>query len=163
MSAPISPLETHPERLSLERAGERMFALLQELWPINRSITGPGISQTLEILGSSMGGLAISAAPTGARVLDWIVPEEWHLRAAFIETPEGQRICDVSENNLHVVGYSTAVDSWMTLEELQPHLYSLPDQPDAIPYVTSYYDRKWGFCLSHLQRQDLREGRYRVV
>jgi len=155
-------LEEHPDRAALERAGEQMLALIDRLWPINRSLAGPGIRETLNILGSSIGGLTVTKALTGARVLDWIVPDEWHPRAAFIETPAGQRICELDQNNLHLVGYSVGVDAHMTLDELQSHLYSLPDQPDAIPYVTSYYERKWGFCLTHRQRESLRDGTYRV-
>lgn len=146
----------------VESEGEEMLALIDTLWPICRSLAGPGIRQTLDLLGSSLDGFSISSAPTGSRVLDWVVPDEWHLRGAYIETPDGHRICDADQNNLHVLGYSVAVDAHLSLEELQPHLYSLPDQPDAIPYVTSYYERKWGFCLSHRQRQELVPGTYRV-
>jgi len=156
------PLESHPDHAALESAGQKMMNLLERLWPVYRTLAGPGIRETLGILGSPLGGLTNSSAATGTRVLDWIVPDEWHLRSAFIETPDGRRLCDVARNNLHVVGYSTAVDARITLDELQPHLYSLPDQPDAIPYVTSYYERKWGFCLTHRERASLREGVYRV-
>lgn len=136
--------------------------MLNRLWPINRSLAGPGIRETLEIVGAAVGGLDISGAPTGSRVLDWTVPDEWHPREAFIEAPDGRRFCHLAVNNLHVVGYSTAVDAQLPLEELEPHLYSLPDQPDAIPYVTSYYERKWGFCLTQRERDELQSGSYRV-
>jgi aminopeptidase-like protein len=142
--------------------GEDMMALIERLWPINRSLMGPGIRQTLDVLGSYLDGFTVADAPTDSEVLDWIVPDEWHLREAFIETPDGQRICDTAVNNLHVVGYSTGVDARLTLDELQPHLFSLPDQPDAIPYVTSYYRRTWGFCLTEHQRRELPDGVYRV-
>jgi aminopeptidase-like protein len=163
LSASASPLEFHASRVSLERAGDRMLAMMGKLWPINRSLMGPGIRETLEILGSSVGGFAVTKVPTGSRVLDWVVPDEWHIRTAYIEAPDGQRICDFSTNNLHIVGYSTAVDASMSREELQPHLYSLHGQPDAIPYVTSYYERRWGFCLTHRQRESLEAGTYRVL
>lgn len=163
MTDRISPLAGHPDRASLERSGGEMLSLIDRLWPINRSITGPGIRETLEVLGEPLGGLTVSRAPTGTRVLDWIVPEEWRLNRAFIEDPTGARICDSAVNNLHVVGYSTAVDAHMSRAELDRHLYSLPDQPDAIPYVTSYYERKWGFCLTDRQRGQLLEGTYHVV
>lgn len=158
----MSPLESHPDHTALETAGQDMMALLERLWPIYRTLAGPGIRETMRILGEPFGGLDLSHAATGSRVLDWIVPDEWHLRSGFIEGPDGRRICDVADNNLHVVGYSTAVDAPMPLSELQSHLYSLPDQPDAIPYVTSYYERKWGFCLTHRERTALVDGTYRV-
>lgn len=158
----MSPLDDHPDRASLERAGARMLTLVERLFPLHRSLAGPGMRETLGILGASLGGLAISHVATGSRVLDWIVPDEWHLRAASIEAPDGRRLCDVADNTLHVLGYSTAVDARLSLADLQPHLYSLPDQPDAIPYVTSYYERKWGFCMSHRQREGLPEGTYRA-
>jgi len=156
------PLESHPDRAELESAGQDMMALIERLWPVYRTLAGPGIRETFRILGEPLGGLTMSHAATGTRVLDWIVPDEWHLRRAFIETPDGRRLCDTAQNNLHVVGYSTAVDARMPLDEFQPHLYSLPDQPDAIPYVTSYYERKWGFCLTHRERAGLSDGLYRV-
>jgi len=158
----MMPFESRPERAALESAGHDMMALIERLWPIYRTLAGPGIRETLRILGEPLGGLATSHAATGTRVLDWIVPDEWHLRNAFIEAPDGRRLCDTARNNLHVVGYSTAIDATMTLDELQSHLYSLPDQPDAIPYVTSYYERKWGFCITHRERAGLTDGIYRV-
>lgn len=158
----MSILDNHPDCTALEAEGTRMLALLERLWPIHRSLTGPGIRETLAILGSSLEGFTVTKIASGSRVLDWIVPEEWHLRSAFLEAPNGRRLCDVADNTLHVVGYSTAVDERIDLAELQPHLYSLPDQHDAIPYVTSYYERKWGFCLSHRQRESLPEGTYRA-
>lgn len=163
MAALLSTLGSHPDRAEMERSGAHMMSMIDTLWPINRSLAGPGIRQTLDILGEPLGGLAISKVASGATVLDWTVPDEWHPRAAFIETPTGERICDLAENNLHLVGYSVGIDTRMPLAELQSHLYSLPDQPDAIPYVTSYYERKWGFCLTHRQRADLRDGMYRVL
>ena len=115
-------IQSHPDRESLEAAGADMLALVEGLWPINRSLAGPGIRQTLDVLGQAVGGLEVFGAPTGSRVLDWIVPDEWHPRAAFIEAPDGRRFCDLTVNNLHLVGYSTAVDARLPLEDLQPHL-----------------------------------------
>ena len=146
-----------------EHDGEAMLGMLKGLWPIHRSLCGPGIRETLAILGAELPGFSLKAVASGSKVLDWIVPEEWHPRAAFIVSPDGRRLCDLADNTLHVVGSSTAVDVELTLAELQRHLHSLPDQPEAIPYVTSYYERTWGFCLAHRDREALPEGRYRAV
>lgn len=147
---------------SLE-VGRQMYRWAKDLFPIHRSLTGEGVRTTLHYLKDLMPGLTIHEASSGLEVFDWKVPEEWSLDEAYIEDEKGNRIVDVRDHTLHVVGYSVPVDRWLDREELETHLYSLPHLPDAIPYVTSYYSRKWGFCLPHTQRINLSEGRYHVV
>jgi aminopeptidase-like protein len=139
-----------------------MHALAAELYPICRSITGDGVRSTLEILGRSV-PLAVHEVPSGTRVFDWTVPPEWNIRDAYVLDDQGERVIDFRRSNLHVVGYSTPVDVTLPLGELQDHLHSLKDQPTAVPYVTSYYRERWGFCLPHEQRLALRDGEYRAV
>ena len=142
--------------------GQAMHDFARRLWPLPRSISGDGLRATLREVQALLPGFELIEVASGTQVLDWIVPEEWRIREAWIQAPDGSRIADFAVNNLHLVGYSTAVDAVMPLAELQPHLHSLPEQPEAIPYVTSYYSRRWGFCLSQRQRQALAEGDYRV-
>lgn len=135
--------------------------LFDELWPIMRSITGPGIERSMEIFQRYM-PLEITKVPTGTRVFDWVVPQEWHFESAQLIGPNGEVVCDAADNNLHVVNYSEPVHLNLSLEELQSHLHSIPEYPDAIPYVTSYYKRNWGFCLSQRKRDALIPGTYEV-
>lgn len=143
--------------------GPQMHNLARRLFPICRSLTGPGTRESLEILREHIPNMRIIEVPSGTKVLDWEVPDEWIMRDAYIADLSGNRIIDFRQHNLHVVGYSEPTEGTLTREELEPHLYSLPDQPEAVPYVTSYYERNWGFCLSERQRGDLGDGPFRVV
>lgn len=142
--------------------GEAMHAMLRNLYPLTRSLTGPGLRATVAALADVV-ALTVTEVASGTQVFDWTVPNEWTIEDAYIEDPDGRRVVDMRASNLHVVGYSTPVDETMSLAELQPHLFSLPDQPELIPYRTSYYAPAWGFCLSHRVRQSLVDGRYHVV
>ena len=121
---------------------------------------GPGVRETFDILLKYMPDMKLYEVPTGTKVFDWTVPNEWTIRDAYIEDESGNRIVDMKVNNLHVMGYSTPVDEWMELTELKEHIYTLPDQPDLIPYCTSYYKERWGFCMSENQLQTLPDGKY---
>jgi aminopeptidase-like protein len=143
-------------------SGEALHALARRLWPIPRSLTGPGFRETLAILAETAGPMEIHRWATGEQVLDWTIPDEWAIREAWIRGLGGERVVDVADHTLHVLGYSEPVRRVMRLDELQPHLHSLPDLPEAIPYVTSYYRRRWGFCLAHSVRERLVDGEYEV-
>jgi aminopeptidase-like protein len=138
---------------------ERYF---DRLWPLLRSITGEGVRQSHEILREIV-ALETHEIPSGTQVFDWSVPKEWHVNEAYLLDPNGKRILDVKDNNLHLLNYSTPFRGTLAKAELEPHLYSLPDKPNAIPYVTSYYAPRWGFCLSQGQRDALPDGNYQVV
>jgi aminopeptidase-like protein len=143
--------------------GDEMYDFVAELYPICRSLTGNGVRQTLAAIRERLPAVTIHEVPSGTRVFDWTVPDEWNIRGAQLLGPSGETIVDFRDHNLHVVGYSTPVDVELPLEELQQHLYSIPEQPEAIPYITSYYKRNWGFCLPHRLRESLQPGRYRAV
>jgi aminopeptidase-like protein len=144
-----------------EAVGRELFALVQELYPICRSITGDGVRKTLSILSRYL-PLSVSEVASGTPVLDWTVPNEWNIRDAYIADASGKRVVDFRAHNLHVVNYSTPVRATMSLAALRPHLHTLPKQPDLIPYRTSYYQETWGFCLSQRQLEGLVDAEYDV-
>ena len=141
--------------------GQAMHRLVTELYPICRSITGSGLRETLRIVSRTI-PLQLREVPSGTRVLDWTVPKEWNIRDAWVKNSRGERVVDFQAHNLHVMSYSVPVRATMSLGELKPHLHSLPERPDWIPYRTSYYKEDWAFCLSHKQLSALAEDAYDV-
>jgi aminopeptidase-like protein len=141
--------------------GSWMHALARELFPVPRSITGEGVRTTLARLGRDV-PLDVREVASGTPVFDWTVPREWQLREAWIAGPDGERVLDAAASSLHVIGYSAPVRQKMSLAALSQHVFTLPDRPDAIPYRTSYYEERWGFCMSHRQLESLPEGEYEV-
>lgn len=150
-----------------ENKGKDIYEFAARIFPMYRSITGEGVRETLAAISKRIEeidgvGLTIKNIPSGTNVFDWNVPKEWRIRDAYIEDESGKRIIDFKNNNLHVVGYSVPVDKWVPLEELKEYIYVQEDQPDVIPYVTSYYKERFGFCMSKNQRDSLREQQYHI-
>ncbi len=154
--------------------GQRIYDFAAQIFPYFRSITGEGVRQTLNAIeeyitfsGESSSDnypvkMTVTEVPTGSEAFDWTVPKEWVIREAYIEDEDGNHIIDAKEHNLHVLGYSTPVDEWVSLEELKEHVYTEPSQPEVIPYVTSYYKERFGFCMSQNRLDSLREGKYHM-
>ncbi|HRB81651.1 MAG TPA: DUF4910 domain-containing protein [Nitrospira sp.] len=149
-------------RVLPDGCGEEMYQFISELYPICRSITGQGIRDTFGRIQQHI-PLSITAVPSGTQVFDWTVPLEWNIRDAYVADRQGVRVIDFKQSNLHVVSYSIPTAARMPLRELKAHLFTLPDNPDWIPYRTSYYKESWGFCLSHRKYLDLRDEDYDVV
>ena len=150
-----------PRVASPSDVGESLYALVTELYPICRSITGEGVRRTLEIIARSI-PLERTEVPTGTQAFDWVVPREWNIADAFIKNLRGERVVDFGASSLHVVSYSTSVHARLPLSELRAHLFTLPERPWAIPYRTSYYKEDWGFCLRHDQLESLTDAEYDV-
>ncbi|HXG22425.1 MAG TPA: DUF4910 domain-containing protein [Methylomirabilota bacterium] len=150
-----------PTTLDLTALGREMHQLITELYPLCRSITGNGLRESLGILKRYL-PLELQEVPTGTQVFDWTVPKEWNIRDAYIKNTQGERVVDFQKSNLHVVNYSIPVRKTVSRQELQEHVFTLPEHPDWIPYRTSYYKENWGFCLSHRQWLELTEDEYEV-
>jgi aminopeptidase-like protein len=144
-----------------ERAGRDAYELVTELYPICRSITGDGVRRTLDLIGKHV-DLERHEVATGTPVFDWTVPREWNVTEAWVAGPDGRRVVDFARSSLHLVSYSSPIRARMTLDELKPHLHTLPEYPDWVPYRTSYYRETWGFCLSHNDYLALADGEYEV-
>ena len=144
-----------------EELGREMHAFIEQMYPLCRSITGSGFRETLSLISRHI-PLEIHEVPTGMPVFDWTVPKEWNIRDAYVKNSTGKRVIDFRKSNLHVVSYSMPIRTTLSLAELKNHLFSLPEQPDWIPYRTSYYQETWGFCLSHNELLKMRDDRYEV-
>ena len=143
--------------------GKEIHNFALDLWKINRSITGEGVRETLSLIKEHLPNLKVHSVKSGTKVFDWELPQEWKVNKAYIITPDGKKICDYSENNLHLVGYSTPFNGYVSFEELKNHLHTLPKQPKAIPYITSYYKPRWGFSISTEEYMKLGDGMYEVI
>jgi len=145
----------------MDEEASSLYALIKELFPICRSITGHGVRESLTLLQRHI-PIEVHEVPSGTKVLDWTVPREWNIRDAWVKDVEGRKIIDFRAHNLHIVNYSMPVHSRMQLDELKTHLFALPERPDWIPYRTSYYEETWGFCLTQRQLDALVPGEYEV-
>lgn len=142
--------------------GKRMYELAGRLFPICRSITGDGFRQSLNMIREELPEIVVHEVPSGTEVFDWTVPREWNIRGGWIKNMKGETIIDFRDSNLHVLGYSVPVHQTVSREELLEHVYTQPDQPDWIPYVTSYYKERWGFCMTERQKERLTDEQYEV-
>lgn len=142
--------------------GKKIHNLCKKLLPLNRSLTGNGNRQTLKILKDICGNLKIKEIPSGRKVFDWTIPDEWNAKDAWIRCPNGKKIAIYKKNNLHLVSYSKKMNVKMSLDQLEKHLHYIKEQPNAIPYVTSYYNKNWGFCISYNEKKKLKKGTYEV-
>ena len=137
----------------MKEQGQKMYTLAKQMFPICRSITGNGFRESLNIIREFVPDIKVFEVPSGTQVFDWTVPKEWNIKDAYIETLDGNKIIDFNVCNLHVLGYSLPIDEIITKDILLEHIHTLPDQLDWIPYVTSYYKERWGFCMSENRRE----------
>ncbi len=143
--------------------GKEMYKLAERMYPICRSITGNGFRASLQIIREQLPEIKVVEVPSGTQVFDWNIPKEWNIEGGGIYTLDGKTIIDFKDTNLHILGYSLPIDKIISREELLEHVYTQPNQPDWIPYVTSYYKERWGFCMSEKQKQSLVDEKYHVV
>jgi len=148
--------------VNISEIGREAYETIRKLYPISRSITGEGVRTTLRTVQQHI-PLEIVEVPSGTKVFDWTVPPEWNIKDAYVKNRQGDRILDFRECNLHVVGYSVPIHAKLTLSELKPHLFTIPERPDWIPFRTSFYHKNWGFCLSHKQFSELMEEEYEIL
>lgn len=141
---------------------KEMMSLVEKLWPLTRSLTGKGVRETLRLLREEI-PVKMKYIKSGTKCYDWTIPKEWVFNRAYIINKNGEIIIDTKNNNLHIVGYSEPIDKWVKREELERHLHYIKEMPDAIPYVTSYYKRDWGFCISYNEFKKLKEDEYKVI
>ncbi len=139
-----------------------MYRFIKKILRINRSLTGKGNRRTLFEIKKILRNLSIKEIRSGTKIFDWKIPLEWNIKNAYILKPDGKKICEFKKNFLHVVGYSTKINKSINLIQLKKHLFSVPKQPKAIPYVTSYYKKFWGFCITHFEKKKLKPGNYKV-
>lgn len=145
------------------KVGSEIYEWSKDLFPLNRSLTGQGVRDTLNYINQILPDLEIKSVSSGEQYFDWIIPKEWNVKDAYIIDPLGFKIVDFKVNNLHLAGYSTPVNDYFTLDQLKKHLFYIPEQSDAIPYITSYYSENWGFCITYNQFLSLKDGLYKVV
>ncbi len=147
----------------IESVGQKMYGLAERLFPICRSITGEGFRTSLNMIKEIVPEIEVHQVPSGTQVFDWVIPNEWNCSGGGIYTLSGKKIVDFADSNLHIMGYSTPIDEVISREELLAHVYTLPEQPEWVPYVTSYYKERWGFCMSENQKRTLNEEKYHVA
>jgi len=147
--------------IDYKKIGKNLYSLMEDLFPICRSITGNGVRETLKIIKKII-PVEIKEVPSGTKVFDWVIPKEWNIKDAYVKDSKGNKIIDFQKTNLHVMNYSIPIHKKIKLKELKPHLFTLPDHPDWIPYAHSYYKENWGFCLTHNQYKKLKEDTYEV-
>jgi aminopeptidase-like protein len=142
---------------------KKLYLWAKDLYPIHRSITGSGVRETLSYIKKILPALKIKKIPSGKKVYGWKVPKEWAIKEAYIKNSKGKKVVDLKNNNLHIISYSQSINKHLSLENLKKNLYSLKEQPKAIPYITSYYSKNWGFCISHEKLKKLKKDTYHVV